>query len=156
MKVIFLDIDGVLNCATSKSRCFGCLGIDDDKVKRLKTIVLNTGAKIYLISDWKDGWYKEPYLKGEQDIFADYLDKKLKKQGLYIADKLNGEPYERGKSIKEWIKGKHIDSFVIFDDITQDYSEQGLEKHFIQTDSSVGLTDNDVIQAIEILNTNKD
>ena len=40
MKLIFLDIDGVLNCAISKSRCFGCLGIDDDKVKRLKTIVL--------------------------------------------------------------------------------------------------------------------
>ena len=156
MKVIFLDIDGVLNCATSKSRCFGCLGIDDDKVKRLKTIVLNTGAKIYLISDWKDGWYKEPYLKGEQDIFADYLDRKLKKQGLYIADKLNGEPYERGKSIKEWVNGKCIDSFVILDDITQDYSEQGFEKQFIQADSSVGLTDNDVIQAIEILNTNKD
>ena len=49
-----------------------------------------------------------------------------------------------------------IEAISNLETITQDYSEQGLEKHFIQTDSSIGLTDNDVIQAIKILNTNKD
>ena len=39
MKVIFLDIDGVLNCSKSKSSCLGCTGIDDIKVKRLKRII---------------------------------------------------------------------------------------------------------------------
>lgn len=38
MKIIFLDIDGVLNCHNSKSDCNGRLGIDEDKVKRLKKI----------------------------------------------------------------------------------------------------------------------
>ncbi len=29
MKVIFLDIDGILNCSESKSDCFGYAGIDN-------------------------------------------------------------------------------------------------------------------------------
>ena len=152
MKVIFLDIDGVLNCANSKSHCFGCLGIDDDKVKRLKEIVDKTGAKIYLVSDWKDGWYKEPYMKGEQDIFANYLDKKLKKQGLYIADKVGDSSCERGRDIKGWLNGKDVRSFVILDDIGFDYHAENLADNYIQTDSNLGLTDENVLKAIEILN----
>ena len=59
MKVIFLDIDGVLNCQSSKSSCHGMVGIDNDKVKRLKEIVKATGAKMVLISTWKTDWQKE-------------------------------------------------------------------------------------------------
>ena len=151
MKIIFLDIDGVLNCAYSKSHCFGCLGIDDDKVKRLKEVVDKTGAKIYLVSDWKGGWYKEPYMKGEQDIFANYLDKKLKKQGLYIADKVGECSCERGKDIKGWLNGKDVQSFVILDDIEFDYRAENLADNYIQTNSTFGLTDEDVLKAIEIL-----
>lgn len=32
MKVIFLDIDGVLNTPSSESRCGEYIGIDDEKV----------------------------------------------------------------------------------------------------------------------------
>ena len=53
--VIFLDVDGVLNCKTSKSyvttedgQVF--TGIDKDKVKRLASIVAATGADIVLSS----------------------------------------------------------------------------------------------------------
>ena len=38
MKIIFLDIDGVLNCRNSKASCHGIMGIDDEKVKNLKYI----------------------------------------------------------------------------------------------------------------------
>ena len=30
MKIIFLDVNGVLNCQSSKSSCNAMLGIDDD------------------------------------------------------------------------------------------------------------------------------
>lgn len=36
MKVIFLDIDGVLNTPSSESRCGEYIGIDDEKVEKLK------------------------------------------------------------------------------------------------------------------------
>ena len=151
MRVIFLDIDGVLNCTNSKSQCAGCTGIDDDKVKRLKEIVDKTGAKIYLVSDWKEWWFKEPYMKCEQDIFANYLDKKLKKQGLAIADKVGKTLYDRGKDIKDWLNGKDVQSFVILDDVEFDYRAESLSDNYIQTNGNFGLTDEDVLKAIEIL-----
>ena len=85
MKVIFLDIDGVLNEEKSRSRCCGYKGIDDNKAKNLASIVKATGAEIVLISTWKDDWRKTD--KARQGMMANYLDKKLKKQGLYVLDK---------------------------------------------------------------------
>ena len=50
MKVIFLDIDGVLNTPSSESRCGEYIGIDDEKVKKLKKIVEKneSGNRAYL------------------------------------------------------------------------------------------------------------
>ena len=57
--VIFLDVDGVLNCETSKSyvttedgQVF--TGIDKDKVKRLASIVAATGrySIIFFLEKW--------------------------------------------------------------------------------------------------------
>ena len=61
-KVIFLDVDGVLNGKNSKSYCITedgriITGIDTDKVKRLARIENDSKADIVLISSWKDGWY---------------------------------------------------------------------------------------------------
>lgn len=47
MKIIFLDIDGVLNYENSKSK------VEEEKVKLLKEIVDKTGAEIVLSSDWR-------------------------------------------------------------------------------------------------------
>ena len=79
MKIVFLDIDGVLNCEGSRSRCAGYRGIDDKKVENLAKIVKATGAEIVLISTWKEDWRKTD--KARQGMMANYLDKKLKKQG---------------------------------------------------------------------------
>ena len=85
MKIIFLDVDGVLNCQKSESHCQGCIGIDNDKVKRLRKIVEATGAKIVLCSSWKTFW--EKVHKDDQRELANYLDRKLKRENLYIFDK---------------------------------------------------------------------
>ena len=59
MKIIFLDIDGVLNYRGCKSKSpSGCYGIEQDKVKLLKNIVEQTNAKLVLTSTWKTDWYK--------------------------------------------------------------------------------------------------
>jgi histidinol phosphatase-like enzyme len=70
MKVVFLDIDGVLNEEKSRSRCCGYKGIDDKKVGNLAKIVKQTNAEIVLISTWKDDWRKTD--KAQQSIMANY------------------------------------------------------------------------------------
>jgi HAD domain in Swiss Army Knife RNA repair proteins len=53
MKVIFLDIDGVLNCdATPNPRKFPYV-IDKKLLARLKRLLERTGAKVVLTSSWR-------------------------------------------------------------------------------------------------------
>lgn len=56
-KIIFLDIDGVLNSADHLDHTKHCNGYSDispKKVKLLKKIVDRTGAEIVLSSTWRD------------------------------------------------------------------------------------------------------
>lgn len=154
MKVIFLDIDGVLNNASTTDSVFGCVGLDDVLIKRLKKIVAATSAEIYLVSTWKDRWFKDADKKGLQDIFANHLDAKFYEHGLKITDKLENEDINldaRGKLIKEFLEHNDVQSFVILDDVQFDYIYENLASNFIQTDSKFGLTEEDVKKAIEIL-----
>src|SRR5712671_3965140 len=53
MKVIFLDIDGVLNCEkTPNPRKFPYV-VDRKLLTRLKTLLERTGAKVVLSSSWR-------------------------------------------------------------------------------------------------------
>lgn len=159
-RVIFLDIDGVLNCATSKSYCHDDLcgivhGIDSDKVKRLAKIVEATGAQIVLSSDWKDGWSK--YYTSQKPSHAKYLDNHLYKKGkLTIKDKTpntNKGSWFRGEEILTYLRThRDIDNYVIIDDtFFDDFAYKEIEKHLVLTDKNVGMSDDDVEDAIKIL-----
>ena len=50
MKVIFLDVDGVLNSVDTSEVFQGFVGIDDKLVSKLRKIVRATGAQIVLSS----------------------------------------------------------------------------------------------------------
>lgn len=158
MKIIFLDIDGVLNCRTSRSRCGKYIGIDTDKLLRLKKIVDSTGAKIVLVSTWKYGWQKLPMCKQLQDELANYLDKRFESVNLEVYDKTfdNSEKghLSRGEGIVYYLDGKSVERFVILDDFQFDYDGCGLTDYYVKTDNSVGLTDENVLKAIEILQGN--
>lgn len=160
MKIIFLDIDGVLNCRTSKSYChddeMGIItGIDSDKVKRLAKIVEITDAKIVLSSDWKVGW--EKYYITRKPSHAKYLDNHLKKKGnLIIFDKTpitNKGSWYRGEEIITYLNlHSDITHYVILDDIFfEDFDCKEIKEHLVLTDYIIGLTDNDVEKAIKIL-----
>ena len=58
MKVIFLDIDGVLNTAETELQSNTIVHIDEFRVKYLKMIVERTGAKIVLTSSNKNHFKK--------------------------------------------------------------------------------------------------
>lgn len=153
-KVIFLDIDGVLNCISSKSRCGCYIGIDDKRVARLRQLVDGTGATIILSSSWKHDW--EPIHKDCQNEYGDYLDRKLKRQGLVAKGKTYEEnDMNRGAGIIHWVVTHDVDSFIILDDEWFDFKEKGLESRVIKTefdDPDGGLTDAHVQRAIELLN----
>ena len=153
-KIVFLDIDGVLNNSTTLDSVFGCVGIDDVLVERLKKIVETTEAEIFLVSSWKYGWYKDAEQKQNQDIFANHLDAKLYQHGLKITDKVESDGDtldERGKRIKGFLQTSKVKNFVILDDIVFDYISEGFEDNLVLTYSKFGLTEEDVKKAIEIL-----
>jgi hypothetical protein len=154
VKIIFLDVDGVLNCQKSESRCQSCIGIDNDKVKRLRKIVEATGAKIVLCSSWKIFW--EKVYKDDQRELANYLDRKLKRENLYIFDKTIDRGSNRGEGIFNWLNGKPIEKFIILDDdIFEDYEKYGYLDNLIKTEfyqDNGGIQDSTVENAIKKLN----
>lgn len=157
LNIIFLDVDGVLNCNTTKDICAGYLGIEDKKVSLLKKIVDASHAKIVLVSSWKLNWKKDPINKHRQDVFANYLDSKLSKQGLVVVDKTKdyNSPY-RGDGIRVYLDylkrfGLDVNKFVILDDQMFDYRKMKLIDHLVKTTPSKGLQISHVRKAIEKL-----
>lgn len=158
VRIIFLDIDGVLNCSSTADRCSGYVGIEDKKVALLKTIVAKSQARIVLTSSWKRYWYKDK--KEEQDKMADYLDRKMARSALTISDKTTDKnALTRSVGIKEYIneleaKGLKVVSYVILDDELFDYREEGLMDHLIKTKyegCDGGLNDVTAKEAIRML-----
>ncbi len=117
MKVIFLDVDGVLNCCYSTESISGYTGIDDDKVERLKQIVDATGAEIVLSSSWRLGVNKD---NDSLDWAIEYLTKKLNAYGLKIYDVtpvVSSYTTHRSEEIWSWlVDHPDVDKYVILDD----------------------------------------
>lgn len=152
MKIIFLDIDGVLNNDKCKvSAPSGCMFVEDNLVKRLQRIVYATDAKIVLSSTWRLGHYLIEYgITGYPDVY-DYEELATKLLSFGIA--IHGytpilSDGDRAKEIAQYLgKQRDVESYVILDDI----AVAGFEDHQVKTDSKYGLTDENVQKAIRIL-----
>lgn len=162
MKVIFLDIDGVLNAnedfggrSKSNPSIHGILGITTTRIKRLKQIIDKTDAKIVLTSSWKEAYINNT--KYHIDIYGRYLREKLRKSDIYIFDttldyESKGSEY-RGTGIKAWLAAhKNVTNWIVLDDeIFCDY-DKDIIAHLIKTSYQTGLTDELVNKAIDMLN----
>ena len=153
MKIIFLDIDGVMNNLRTIERCGYNTGIESKALSLLREIVELTGAKICLVSSWKEFWFKDD--KQSQDEMANYLDTRMKEFGLEIWNK-TAEIQKRGKEIVNFInrlktQGIEVENFVIIDDEKLDYLEEGLIHYLVYTDYKQGLMVEDARKAIKIL-----
>lgn len=160
MKVIFLDVDGVLNSIgwmkKNDGNKHGNCEINPENVKMLKEIVDKTGAKIVLSSTWRnvDGKNGNP----RHQIY-DYLVGELRKFGMEIFSRTPLINDDRPKEIKKWIDETSFDieSFISIDDdfSEKDYEKQGVCNRLIKTqfwDENGGLQRNHVEQAIQLLN----
>ena len=164
-KIIFLDLDGVLNSEDSrdsmirlwelnnsfKSRDeFGFL-FDERCVNWLRYIIMKTGAKIVISSTWrskglnrmKEMWAKRG-LPGEViDITPVTIDPAIVE--LYAAT--NNEA-DRGYEIQEWIDINQPQKYCIIDD-----QNDMLDHHnFVKVDKRFGISKLDANKVIALLN----
>ena len=155
MKVIFLDIDGVLNSEDYYTAHMDDMmenPVDRQCIERLRRIVAATGARIVLSSSWRGGWSREPE---QMDELCQRLVETLAEYDLEIYDKTcvlkNGD---RAKEIRLWIKNapEKVESFVIIDDNDFQWKKYHLRKKWVETDfSNGGLLDAHVEKAVKIL-----
>ncbi|MBR1685360.1 MAG: hypothetical protein IJ708_09515, partial [Clostridia bacterium] len=115
-KVIFLDIDGVLNHTDGKNY------IEKDLLNNLAEIVAQTHAELILTSSWRRyflGWAQRGF-PVEKDDFGWFLDDRLASVGLKLAgvtpvifDGPEGRPFE----VRRWLSRQgNLKRFVILDD----------------------------------------
>ena len=101
MKIIFCDVDGVLNNARTTGRSpGGYKGVSDELIRKLKRIVEKTDARIVLSSDWR--LVKDDPVHGKD---YRYLTRKLLfVAGLKISDHTEDISWSRrGKEIRKYL-----------------------------------------------------
>ena len=164
-KVIFLDIDGVLNTERQHERCveaglayvdnFG-YAFDPVSVANLKRIVDETGADIVISSSWKFwGLSTMQKLWASRELPGKIIDvtpNNVSDEMLLSVDlDLMDLPAGKGSEIKEWLStnGSRVTSYAILDDLPDMLPEQ--QSHFVQTDPRIGITEDDADRVITIL-----
>ncbi len=151
MKVIFLDIDGVLNSSVyDRQRSEKDGNIDKTRLTLIKGLVDKTGAKIVLSSSWRNHWEKN---FDECDDIGKEIISDFASAGLEIYDKTPKVGYlERSEEIHMWLKENHdVEKFVIFDD--NGYGWGDLSNNFVQTNYRIGrgLEEKHIEKALGIL-----
>ncbi len=150
MKVLFLDIDGVLNSTRSAAAFGGCPWprnrnmagdwekFDQVAVKLMARLVQETGAHVVLSSTWRIGMDQDRATE-----LGDFL-------GYVISSATPGGGGERGTQIKQWLdEHPGVEKFVIVDDDSDMLAEQ--LPHFVKVDPRVGLTYQNYKDAKELL-----
>ena len=152
MKLIFLDMDGVMNDTKTLEAAAKNYDPDlhwdqivgDEFVVRLNSLVAASGAKVALSSDWR---YYFPNLTPFIDL--------MNRRG-FVGQVIGKTPSldERWTEIREFMDqlveaGETVESFVILDD----YKDMGpLLPFLVLTEKGQGLQDEHVEQALAILN----
>ena len=144
MKVIFLDVDGVLNSQQLFEKCEDdqLISVDEDNIKNLKTIVDATGAKIVLSSSWRYGWAEhsdavQDWCQILVDILAKY-DLKIIDKTEYLSsgrreDEIK-EHLKEAKNIKDYIKYVCVGNYIDFG-VTGNIDDQMLDDLLKKVDS---------------------
>jgi hypothetical protein len=151
VKVLFLDVDGVLNgynkwtyliVNTSRflhiptrfvSRRLKIFEPKEKYVKRLSKIINRTGAKIVMSSSWRYGFWNTPYEEKHWD--QKKLHDLLEKYSIEVIDitpsSRNGK---REDEIIQWLSETNIriDKFVILDDESYDL-QSFVDKELVKT-----------------------
>ena len=168
MRIIFLDIDGVLNHACTREMCEGCIGVDQGNREAFRDHVEESNkeeeTKVVLSSSWRVGVDQNGR---EIPKHYQYLTDRLDSVGLsiydetpFLEDEDEGFRWEekRGHEIMKWLddhKELGISAYVVLDDVLfTDFKELGVSRHLVRTswDSPRGgFTEKHIKKAMAIL-----
>lgn len=164
MKIIFLDVDGVL--AHKGYRNNTTADINPEKVKLLKQICDVTDAKIVVISSWRETRmyqvlmnvlmeYQIPVLGEAPHIPGQFEDALYDENKAYSLEELSSFKLKygtgRAAEVQEWIQANNPESFVILDDEDWDWDKYEYDQVWIQGSWQCGLLPEHVARAIQIL-----
>jgi len=134
MKVIFLDIDGVLNTRYTPQRHRGFIGMHPELVERFNKLRARTGAKVVLSSTWRlaKDWKNTMAECGlDTEHFIDRTPHMPLTGGV--------EAMERGKEIQAWLnEHPDVEAYAILDDDSDMLPHQ---PHFKTSFYEGGLTE---------------
>jgi predicted metal-dependent TIM-barrel fold hydrolase len=139
MKLLFLDIDGVLNSHRS-GLIYGyektIEHLDPMAIELVRYIVKETGCIICLSSDWRK--------------WADYMElgKQLKLPILFETPQFDDD--SRGEEIRDVVYSVQPANYAILDDHNNFMEVQ--QRHFVNVNDNDGLSYLNVIDCINILN----
>ena len=156
MKIVFLDIDGVLNSddwyksgeakkAYEKTKIVSDYHFDPKAWKWVEKLLIETGAKIVLTSSWRN-FTLEATLKDFVGTKFEVLNKHI--VGVTPRSRLR----HRGKEIETFMQSTDIkiNKYVIIDDDSDMNTEQ--LPYFVRTDWFQGITEENYNKAKKILN----
>lgn len=168
MKLIFLDIDGVLNPTHYMNSLYKMWKASFNEIKShdeygqlffyqncdaLKKIIDETGAKIVISSTWRmEGEIKMKEMWKYRGLVGEIIG--ITPNEIDVVESGITEFYDmvcRGHEIGLWIKQNNFKgNYVIIDDTKDMLKNQ--EDFFVTTNGFVGLTMKDAEKAISILN----
>lgn len=151
-RIIFLDIDGVLNTKSyreSPDVDYYNDFISDYNMRFLKHIVMTTDAKICLTSIWRTYWSPS---KLQFDKSGEYINRIFERYALEIYDKTPALNNDRDAEITAYLEenGQAVKSYVIIDDFDFKWSDCN-KKHLVKTDDENGLNEKTAEAAKQIL-----
>lgn len=168
MKILFLDIDGVLNDHTFNKQVGSCR-IDAAKAKLVNYIIEKTDCKLVISSAWRYLVLKGAMTLGgfETLLQTHWVNAYGRVFSVTTSDEFctncswtHLERIEscekclskitRGRQIKYWVDCHKPDSFCVLDDIDLGFSE--FDYPFVDTDGSKGISLGDAEKVICLLN----
>lgn len=163
MKIVFLDVDGVI-CNEATSYTY----FDPGAMRRLNAILEATDAFIVVTSTWRlrndlddlrtlfvggGNRYRNSDLpKPEPFDPGRILDRTANLNRYKEERRKEGLIWGRGHEISEWLRTCDLDieSYVVLDDDVADIFPH--LKQLVRCETAIGLTDDNVKEAIEVLN----
>ena len=147
MKLVFCDIDGVLNSEIGTAES-GVLGIEEEKLYLLQALLESTGAELVITSK----------ARFAESVYEERL-KTIGNSGIKIRDAFRGKTLSSNPKAIEVLaylqnKCKDVDNVLILDDNDHDFSEY-FKHNFILVSAKTGLTVKDVEEGIAILGKEK-